>query len=263
MPGRRHHAVLRRADGIDRRSATSSSATSRAPATRPRAMPRASGRVGVAIATSGPGATNLVTAIADAYMDSVPMIAITGQVFSTSMGTDAFQEVDIVGITMPITKHSFLVTDPADVPATPRRGVPDRHDRPPRPGARRHHQGRAAEPRRRSSGRRSSTCPATVRSRRRTASRSAAAAELLAEAKRPVLYVGGGVIRAGAPSRAARARRDDRRAGRHDADGARRVPRLAPAAPRHAGHARHGARGARAAGGRPASSRSAPGSTTA
>ena len=71
-----------------------------------------SGKVGVAIATSGPGATNLVTAIADAHMDSVPMIAITGQVFSTSMGTDAFQEVDIVGITMPITKHSFLVTRP-------------------------------------------------------------------------------------------------------------------------------------------------------
>ena len=78
----------------------------------------ASGRVGVAIATSGPGATNLVTAIADAHMDSVPLIAITGQVFSTSMGTDAFQEVDIVGITMPITKHSFLVNRAEDVPAT-------------------------------------------------------------------------------------------------------------------------------------------------
>ncbi|PJJ55254.1 acetolactate synthase large subunit [Compostimonas suwonensis] len=75
-----------------------------------------SGRVGVCIATSGPGATNLVTAIADAYMDSVPMLAITGQVFSTLMGTDAFQEADIVGITMPITKHSFLVTRPEDIP---------------------------------------------------------------------------------------------------------------------------------------------------
>src|SRR5690606_22458636 len=75
-------------------------------------------KVRLAIATSGPGATNLVTAIADAHMDSVPLLAITGQVFSTSMGTDAFQEVDIVGITMPITKHSFLVTDPAQVPAT-------------------------------------------------------------------------------------------------------------------------------------------------
>jgi acetolactate synthase-1/2/3 large subunit len=77
----------------------------------------ASGRVGVAIATSGPGATNLVTAIADAYMDSVPLLAITGQVFSTLMGTDAFQEADIVGITMPITKHSFLVKRAEDVPA--------------------------------------------------------------------------------------------------------------------------------------------------
>lgn len=77
----------------------------------------ASGRVGVCIATSGPGATNLVTAIADAYMDSVPMVAITGQVFSTLMGTDAFQEADIVGITMPITKHSFLVTQAEDIPA--------------------------------------------------------------------------------------------------------------------------------------------------
>jgi len=76
-----------------------------------------SNRVGVAIATSGPGATNLVTAIADAYMDSVPLLAITGQVFSTLMGTDAFQEVDIIGITMPITKHSILVKDAADVPA--------------------------------------------------------------------------------------------------------------------------------------------------
>src|SRR6195952_4164862 len=76
-----------------------------------------SNKVGVAIATSGPGATNLVTAIADAYMDSVPLLAITGQVFSTLMGTDAFQEVDIVGITMPITKHSILVTKASEVPA--------------------------------------------------------------------------------------------------------------------------------------------------
>lgn len=76
----------------------------------------ASGRVGVAIATSGPGATNLVTAIADAYMDSVPLVCITGQVFSTLMGTDAFQEADIVGITMPITKHSFLVKSADEIP---------------------------------------------------------------------------------------------------------------------------------------------------
>ncbi len=76
----------------------------------------ATGRVGVCIATSGPGATNLVTPIADAYMDSVPLVAITGQVASSSIGTDAFQEADIRGITMPITKHNYLVTDPAKIP---------------------------------------------------------------------------------------------------------------------------------------------------
>lgn len=76
----------------------------------------ATGRVGVCMATSGPGATNLVTPIADAHMDSVPMVAITGQVPSASIGTDAFQEADIRGITMPITKHNYLVTNPDDIP---------------------------------------------------------------------------------------------------------------------------------------------------
>ena len=156
-----------------------------------------SGRVGVAIATSGPGATNLVTAIADAHMDSVPLLAITGQVFSTSMGTDAFQEIDIVGITMPITKHSFLVTDPADVPAT-----------------------LAAAYLIASTGR---PGPVLVDVTKDAQQKSApyiwppkidlpgyrpvlkahgkqivAAAQLLVEAKRPVFYVGGGVIRANA-----------------------------------------------------------------
>ncbi len=76
----------------------------------------ATGKVGVCMATSGPGATNLVTALADAHMDSVPMVAITGQVGSSAIGTDAFQEADIRGITMPVTKHNYLVTDPADIP---------------------------------------------------------------------------------------------------------------------------------------------------
>ena len=76
----------------------------------------ATGRVGVCIATSGPGATNLVTPLADANMDSVPIVAITGQVPSAAIGTDAFQEADIRGITMPITKHNFLVTDPDEIP---------------------------------------------------------------------------------------------------------------------------------------------------
>lgn len=76
----------------------------------------ATGRVGVCMATSGPGATNLVTPIADAHMDSVPMVAITGQVPSAAIGTDAFQEADIRGITMPITKHNFLVTNADEIP---------------------------------------------------------------------------------------------------------------------------------------------------
>ncbi len=151
-------------------------------------------QIGVAIATSGPGATNLVTAIADAYMDSVPLLAITGQVFSTLMGSDAFQEVDTVGITMPITKHSILVTRAEDVPAalasayqiatTGRPGPvlvditkdaqqsyapfiwPPKVDLPGyRPVLKAH--GKQIQ----------------------------AAAQLLADAERPVLYVGGGVIR--------------------------------------------------------------------
>jgi acetolactate synthase-1/2/3 large subunit len=77
---------------------------------------RASGRVGVAIATSGPGATNLVTPIADAWMDSTPLVCVTGQVRSTLIGTDAFQECDITGITMPIVKHSWLVSDVREIP---------------------------------------------------------------------------------------------------------------------------------------------------
>ena len=155
----------------------------------------ASGRVGVAIATSGPGATNLVTAISDAYMDSVPILCITGQVFSTSMGTDAFQEADIVGITMPITKHSILVRRAEDVPeaiasayhiaSTGRPGpvlvdiTKDAQQNtapfiwPPKldlPGYR----------------------PVTKAHGKQVQ----AAAQLLAEARKPVLYVGGGVIRA-------------------------------------------------------------------
>jgi acetolactate synthase-1/2/3 large subunit len=77
---------------------------------------RATGRVGVCCATSGPGATNLVTGIADAYMDSTPLVAITGNVARPLIGTDAFQEADIVSITMPITKHNWLVTDPEELP---------------------------------------------------------------------------------------------------------------------------------------------------
>lgn len=80
------------------------------------AYARVSGKVGVCLATSGPGATNLVTGIANAYMDSVPIVVLTGQVPTSLLGTDSFQEVDITGITMPITKHSYLVKDGRDIP---------------------------------------------------------------------------------------------------------------------------------------------------
>jgi acetolactate synthase-1/2/3 large subunit len=77
---------------------------------------RATGKVGVCIATSGPGATNLVTGIATAYMDSIPMVAITGQVTTGAIGKDSFQEADITGITLPITKHNYLIKDPREIP---------------------------------------------------------------------------------------------------------------------------------------------------
>lgn len=77
---------------------------------------RSTGKVGVAMATSGPGATNLITGIANAYMDSIPVVIITGQVPTVQVGSDAFQEVDITGITMPITKHNYLIKNPHDVP---------------------------------------------------------------------------------------------------------------------------------------------------
>src|SRR5262250_816909 len=77
---------------------------------------RATGKAGVCMATSGPGATNLVTGIADAFMDSVPLVAITGQVPQAMIGRGAFQETDIFGMTLPVVKHSYLITDIADIP---------------------------------------------------------------------------------------------------------------------------------------------------
>ncbi len=157
---------------------------------------QATGRVGVCMATSGPGATNLVTPLADAYMDSVPIVAITGQVSRSVIGTDAFQEADIRSITLPITKHSFQVTDPADIPrviaeafslALNGRPGPVLVDipkdvlsskttyTPPPPPAL-------------STTTRPVLSPVQIRN----------AAQLIATSKRPVFYVGGGVIRAGA-----------------------------------------------------------------
>ena len=127
---------------IDCRSATSSCATSRARATWRAGYAHATGRPGVAMVTSGPAATNIVTPLCDAYMDSIPIVVITGQVAYSVIGTDAFQECDTVGITMPVTKHNWLVTDRADIPADHPRGVPRRDDGPARTGARRLPEGR-------------------------------------------------------------------------------------------------------------------------
>ncbi len=158
---------------------------------------QATGKVGVCMATSGPGATNLVTPIADAQMDSVPLVAITGQVGRSLIGTDAFQEADISGITMPITKHNFLVTDPLDIPrmiaeafhlaATGRPGavlvdIPK--------DVLQAQTTFSWPPEMRLPGYRPVTKPHGKQVRE--------AARMIMEAKSPVLYVGGGVIKADA-----------------------------------------------------------------
>src|ERR687893_405476 len=158
---------------------------------------KASGRVGVALATSGPGATNLVTPIADAVMDSVPTVFITGQVRTELIGTDGFQEADISGITMPIVKHSIMIQDPRDIPAAiheafhiARTGRPgpvlvdipqdlSRADIPYEPVDTVH-------------------LPGYQPTTEGNAKQIRLAAKALANARRPVLYVGGGVVNANA-----------------------------------------------------------------
>ena len=198
---------------------------------------RATGKVGVAMATSGPGATNLVTPVADAFLDSTPMVVVTGQVPTHLIGTDAFQEADTTGIFMPIVKHSYLVQHADDITRDVPRGVPHRLDRPPRPGA-----GRRAEGRRQAEVTfhwpREVDLPGYQPTRHGHPLQVQAAAEAIADAERPVLYVGGGIVNAEAHARAARARRGGARPGRDDADGQGRVPRLAPAVAADARHAR-------------------------
>jgi len=156
---------------------------------------RASGEVGVAVATSGPGATNLVTPIADAWMDSTPLVCITGQVRSFLIGTDAFQECDITGITIPIVKHSWLVQDVNDLPHTIKAAF---------------HVARTGRcgpvlvdvPRDVQEAELDFSYPETVSlpgwkpPRRGHARQIAAAAHAVAAAERPILYVGGGALNA-------------------------------------------------------------------
>jgi acetolactate synthase-1/2/3 large subunit len=156
---------------------------------------QATGRVGVCMATSGPGATNLVTPLADAYMDSVPVVAITGQQSRALIGTDAFQEADITGITMPITKHNMLVIDPIDIPraiaeafhlASTGRPGPVLVDIP--KDVLQEQTTFSWPPEMKLPGYRPTTRPHGKQIRE--------AARLIASAVRPVLYVGGGVIKA-------------------------------------------------------------------
>lgn len=155
----------------------------------------ATGRVGVAIVTSGPGATNVVTPLADAYMDSVPMVVITGQVASTAIGTDAFQEADIRGITMPVTKHNFLVKRAEDIPETVKAAFHIASTGRPGPVlidvAKDAQVGKAAfdyTDEVQLPGYRPNTRPHNRQIQQ--------AAKLVCSCQRPVLYIGGGVVRA-------------------------------------------------------------------
>jgi len=158
---------------------------------------RATGRVGVCMATSGPGATNLVTGIADAYMDSIPIVAITGQVRTTVVGTDAFQEADTTGITLPITKHNYLVRDPAELCPTLRHALHIAKTGRPGPVL-------VDLPSDISAGEVEFTEPCigelpgyhpTYKGHPKMIRQ---AAELIAQAERPLIYFGGGVIASGA-----------------------------------------------------------------
>ena len=161
---------------------------------------RATGQVGVCVGTSGPGATNMVTPIADAWMDGTPLVAITGQVPSHLLGTDAFQEVDITGITVPITKHNFLVTNAAELPRVFREAF--HIARTGRPGpvlidiTKDAQLGRIVPtwdepmdlPGYHPTSMRDDVDPAAIK----------AAAQMLREAERPVILAGNGVIQSGA-----------------------------------------------------------------
>jgi acetolactate synthase-1/2/3 large subunit len=159
---------------------------------------RASGKVGVAVATSGPGATNLVTGIATAMMDSIPLVCITGQVAEAFIGSDAFQETDVTGITLTITKHNFLVTKAADIAPTLRRAFEIATSGRPGPVL--------VDITKNAQQEETEFEPATpqtraVRSTERTegaATLIARAAELIAKAKRPVILAGHGILQSSA-----------------------------------------------------------------
>ena len=133
---------------------------------------KATGKVGVSLGTSGPGATNLVTPICDAMMDSVPVVFLTGQVRTELLGTDGFQEADTIGITMPIVKHSFMIQHPLEIPRSIHEAFHIARTGRPGPGRGRHPAGPEPRPTSRTSRSPTSICPATSRRPRATRSRS-------------------------------------------------------------------------------------------
>ena len=244
-------------------SGTSSSATSRARATPPTGTRRPPARSASAWRPPARARRTSSPPIADAYMDSVPIVAITGQVPAALIGTDAFQEADICGITLPITKHNMLVTDAGGHPAGDHRGVPHRLDRPARPGAGRPAEGRPA-------GRDHLQLAAEIGPARLPADDPAARQADPGGRPADRRRAPPGALRRRRRAQGARpspellrARRADRHPGGHHPDGPRRVPRQPPAAPGHARHARHRRRGRGDAEGPTCWSPSAPGSTTA
>ena len=196
---------------------------------------RASGKTGVVLATSGPGATNLVTGIANAYLDSVPMVAITGNVAVSSLGKDSFQEVDIVGITQPIVKHNFMVRDIKDLQRTIQEAFEIAND------------GRkgpvlidipknvqAAEweydP--------DMKAPSVKKARKTSISSLDELLEMVKKAKRPFIYAGGGVIASGAEKRGPGAFKAVRCGRGTQHDGPHLSAGLLSAEPGHVRHAR-------------------------
>ena len=190
---------------------------------------RATGEVGVALVTSGPGVTNAVTGIATAYMDSIPMVIVTGQVPTPAIGLDAFQECDTVGITRPVVKHNFLVKDVRDLAMTMKKAFHIARTGRPGPGGGRHPEGRVADDGAVPATRRASRCARTTRCARATAGRSArplqlllarqAALHLHRRRRRPRQRLG----------RAARARRPARLPVHQHADGPGRLSGQRPA----------------------------------
>ena len=199
---------------------------------------KASGKVGVVFATSGPGATNIVTPLTDAMMDSVPLVAFTGQVRTDLLGTDGFQEADTFGITMPIVKHSFMIQHPAEIPrvvheafhiARTGRPGPVLIDLPVDLTRAEIDYEPVGDVR----------LPGYQPTTEGNSKQIRLAAKALANARRPVLYAGGGVINAGRVGGADRARALRPLPGHLHADGPRRLPGAARPVARDARDARH------------------------